>query len=202
VWVTSGDDGTVGSYLHAKGAFWKTSEYGMHDARALAVDGSTVAVMAGTPGLLMLFDADKKAPYAKFAVDGVEVAQSKSDIQLMGRKAFIAAGLGGVQVVNTDSGNMIGEVPVPEVKGLDPALVTTNGLAADDDLLFICNGGAGIYVAQSETGFDSKDSDEKMPLDVLGQLDLGVSANHVAYRDGYLIIATGTGGLKIVQVAK
>jgi hypothetical protein len=35
---------------------------------------------------------------------------------------------------------------------------------------------------------------------MLGRLQLGVSTNHVAFSNGYLIIATGTGGLKVVKV--
>ena len=75
-------------------------------------------------------------------------------------------------------------------------------MSVDGDLLFICNGEAGIYVAQGDRRFAQTGSDDPQALTMLGHLHLGplLSANHVAYRGKFLMVAAGLGGLMIVRV--
>jgi hypothetical protein len=201
-YVTSGNDGALGAYTYSKGAFTQTFQIPLHDARSLYIDGDTVGVVGGTPGLLTLVSAPKKVSMGSYKFDGADVAQSKTDVKLLGSKAFIAAGKAGVQVLSLKTpGKLLGKLPLPDAKalGLDPSYVTTNGVAVDGDLLFSANGGAGVYVAQGSQTFTSSD-DKDVTMTTLGQLQLGTSANHVAYSGGYLIVATGPGGLKVVKV--
>jgi hypothetical protein len=125
-------------------------------------------------------------------------------VELVGGKAFIAAGSGGVQVLSATTGAVVGSVPRPDpaALGLDPSVVVTNAASVDGDLVFISNGEAGVYVAQGSQAFNLTGSEAAQQLTMLGRLRFGnlQSVNHVAYRSGYLFIAAGLGGLKIVKV--
>ncbi len=125
-------------------------------------------------------------------------------MEVVGGKAFIAAGTGGVQILSVTTGAVVGTVPLPDAAalGLDPSVVVTNAVAVDDDLLFISNGEAGVYVAQGSQPFDQTGSEQQQQITLLGQLQFDnlQSVNHVAFKNNYLIIASGLGGLKTVEV--
>jgi hypothetical protein len=85
--------------------------------------------------------------------------------------------------------------------------VVTNAVAIDQDLMFISNGEAGVYLAQGSQAFSTSGTGAQT-ITMRGKLRFGnlQSVNHVAYsaggpgNPGMLIIAAGLGGLKIVQV--
>ena len=93
-------------------------------------------------------------------------------------------------------------MPPPVVAGLDPSVVVANSVAADVDLLFICNREAGVYVARSKEEFNKARSGELLDLILLGQLkfDNLQSVNHVEFENEMLFIAAGLGCLKIVRM--
>ena len=86
-----------------------------------------------------------------FPFPGANVAESKSTIDIAGRKAFIVAGPDGVQIMYLDSGQIIRSIPIPDPAslGLDPSVIVTNAVSVDEKLMFISNGEAGVYVARS-----------------------------------------------------
>ena len=176
----------------------------LHDARWVDVEGGKIVVAQGTPGQISVFDEATLSPLGTYAFTGADVAESKTTVEVIGGKAFIAAGPGGVQVLSVNTGAVLGSVPRPDPAslGLDPSVVVTNAVSADDDLLFISNGEAGVYVAEGETNFDATGSEAPQNLTLLGQLQFDAlqSVNHVAYKNRYLIVAAGLGGLKIVEV--
>jgi hypothetical protein len=99
-------------------------------------------------------------------------------------------------------------VPLPDNNALclPASVVVTNAVSADASdggtLLFPSNGEAGVYVARVDTPF-SQDWGETVHDPVIaGKLLFGPlqSANHVTYQDGLLIVAAGTGGVKVMQV--
>jgi outer membrane protein assembly factor BamB len=176
----------------------------LHDARWVTVDRGMIVVAQGTPGTISVFDETTLAPVGTFSFTGADIPESKSTVDLVGGKAFIAAGTGGVQVLNVSTGTVVGAVqrPDPAALGLDPSVVVTNAAAADESLLFISNGEAGVYVAEGSRNFTDMTGNAPQQITMLGRLQFGSlqSVNHVAYRDKTLIIAAGLGGLKIVQV--
>ncbi len=111
---------------------------------------------------------------------------------------------GGVQILSVNTGTVVATVPLPDPAslGLDPSVVVTNAVAVDDDLLFISNGEAGVYVAQGSEDLDETGSEEQQQITLLGRLRLDdlQSVNHVAYKEKYLIIGSGLGGLKTVEI--
>lgn len=210
VYATSGDTGGVFSL--AERDLGRLGDFPLHDARWVASDpaGRRIAVVQGTPGQLSVF-AEGEFPGSgmtllnTFPFPGADVPESKSTVEIAGDKAFIAAGPAGVQVMCLDDGEIIGHVPRPDPAqlGLDPAVVVTNAVTVDGDLMFISNGEAGVYAARATQSFASSGCTPQ-EITVVGKLrfDELQSANHVSYRGEYLFVAAGLGGVKIVRVRR
>ena len=202
VYATSGNTG--GLEIVDAATWQKDTMFELHDARWVDVDGGKIVVAQGTPGQLSVYDEATMALAGTFPFDGADVAESKTTVEVVGAKAFVAAGPGGVQVLSVNTGTVVGSIPRPDPAGLglDPAVVVTNAVSVDDNLLFISNGEAGVYVAESDVNFADTGSEAALNLTLLGQLQFDAlqSANHVSYKNRYLMIAAGLGGLKIVEV--
>jgi len=207
-YATSGDAGSL--FMLDPALFTVTSSIPLHDARWVAVGGGKVAVVQGTPGILSVYNESNMSLVGHFPFAGAAVAQSKSQADLVGGKAFIAAGDSGVQVLSASTGTKVGAVPRPnpDSLGLSPSVVVTNAVSIDQDVMFISNGEAGVYLAQGSQVFSATGPEAPQTITMRGKLRFGSlqSVNHVAYsaggpgNPGILIVAAGLGGLKIVQV--
>ena len=208
VYATSGDQG--GIYAFNAKTLEPLGEFPLHDARWVAEDedNGRLVVVQGTPGVLSVFEegafpGGSMNLLNTFSFPGANIAESKSTVEVVGGKAFIAAGPEGVQIMCLDDGSIIGTVPRPDPAslGLDPSVVVTNAVSVDDDLMFISNGEAGIYVARGSSDFD-KNNCATQNITMLGKMRFGnlQSANHVAYKSHYLYVAAGLGGVKVVRV--
>lgn len=208
VYATSGDSGSL--FVLDPASFAVTSSIPLHDARWVAVGGGLVAVVQGTPGKLSVYNESDMSPVGSWLFAGADIAQSKSQAVLVGGKAFIAAGDSGVQILNASTGTKLGAVPRPnpDSLGLSPSVVVTNSVTIDQDLMFISNGEAGVYLAQGAQAFSTTAAGTLPAITMRGKLRFGSlqSVNHVAYsaggpgNPGVLIVAAGLGGLKILQV--
>lgn len=211
IYATSGDNGGLSVYSPDNTARL-ANYFPLHDARWVdAVDG-TVVVAQGTPGGIVVFDeatiGTAAGPTAAFPFPGSTVPESKSTVQIVGEKVIVAAGDNGVQILSLLTGKVLGHVPLPDnnVLGLPKSVVVTNAVSADAStggtLLFLSNGEAGVYVAQVDTPFIEDWGETVHDPVIVGKLRFGSlqSVNHVTYQDGLLIVAAGTGGVKIVRV--
>ena len=113
LFVTSGDNAGL-TVLNANNRGEKRY-MDLHDARWVAHEDGTVAVVQGTPGKLSLIDSESLELTASYDVEGMNIPESKSTVQLRGGKAFIAAGTAGVQVLNTEDGEVVGSLPQPQL---------------------------------------------------------------------------------------
>ncbi len=202
IYTTSGNTGALTAL--DQGTLTLTGSIDLHDARWVDVADGKVVVVQGTPGQISVYDEQTLQLLGQYAFIGADIPESKSTVEVVGGKAFIAAGTGGVQVLSVNTGAVVGSVPLPDAAalGLDPSVVVTNAVAVDDDLLFISNGEAGVYVAQGSQRFDLTGSEQQQQITLLGmlQFDELQSVNHVSFKNNYLIIASGLGGLKTVEV--
>ncbi len=209
VYVTTGDDGHV--YALDVSDMSTVGRFALDDARWVAhdADNGRIVVLQGTPGRISVFQegtfpGGSMTLLNTFPFPGADVPQSKSTVEVVGGRAFIAAGPEGVQVMCLDDGQIVGSVPRPDPGplGLDPSVVVTNAVTVDEDLMFISNGEAGVYIAAADADFASTPCDAPLNVTMLGHLrfeDLQ-SVNHVDYENKRLLIAAGLGGLKIVRV--
>ena len=210
VYVTTGDDGHVYA-LDASDLGTIVGQYQLDDARWVEhdADNGRVVVVQGTPGRISVFQegafpGGSMQLLNTFPFPGANVPESKSAIDIAGDKAFIAAGPEGVQIMCLDDGQIVGNVPRPDPAslGLDPSVVVTNAVTVDDDLMFISNGEAGVYVAAGDDAWGDTACDAPQTITVFGQLQFDAleSVNHVDYRSGVLFVAAGLGGVKLVAV--
>ena len=180
------------------------------DLRWVTVDpdsGSVVALASNGPSndaTVMVFNADLQL-LSSWTVPGADAAEAKNTIEVVGGRAFVAAGPEGCQIVDLLTGAIIHSIPIPteaEAGGLSTADRVTNAVTIDEDLVFLSNGQAGVYALQAEEDLDEATDEEIRALQLLGKLqfDDAPSVNHVTYRDGVLFVAAGLGGLKIVEV--
>ena len=209
IYTTSGNTGNVSGFDDMN--LDLLGEFSLDDARWVALDDENkrIVVAQGTPGRLSIFK-EKTFPGGSmefqntFTFPGANVPESKSTVEVAGGKAFIAAGPEGVQIMCLDNGQIIGSIPRPDPAslGLDPSVVVTNAVSVDEELIFISNGEAGVYVARGSDNFHDNNCNTPS-ITMLGKLrfDDLQSANHVAYRSGYLYVAAGLGGVKIVRVS-
>jgi len=204
VYATSGNTGDL--FAFDKDDLSLLGSHQLHDARWVAwdEDGGRIVVAQGTPGLLSVFDDDGSLTLLnEFTFEGANVAESKSTVEIAGGKAFVAGGPDGVQVVCLSDGRIVGSVPVPDAAALNlpESVVVTNAVTVDDDVMFISNGEAGVYVARASENF--KDSGcAPQQITMLGQLQFDdlQSVNHVNFKNNWLIVAAGLGGVKVVKV--
>lgn len=210
IYATSGNTGGVFAFDQTDMS--QLGEFPLSDARWVALDNEgrrIVVAQGGQPeGQISVFEEDAFPNGSMnllntFPFPGANVPESKTTVEIAGGKAFIAAGPEGVQVVCLDTGDVIGNVPRPDPAslGLSPDVVVTNAVTVDDDLMFISNGEAGVYVATGARDF-REDNCDPQDITMLGKLrfDDLQSANHVAYKNRYLLVAAGLGGVKVVRV--
>lgn len=200
LYVTSGNAG--GLFILDKTTLKAQASVKLDDARWVDANATRVAVVQGTPGRLAVFAAGSSTPFATHAFDGADIPESKSTVQILGDRALVAAGNGGVKLVALESGKIVASLPRPVVANLDSTLTVTNAAAGKKDILYVSNGEAGIYVVQAGADLDKPGGDADVKLTVLGKLKFSdfESANHVAYDGSNLIVAAGLGGVKIVAV--
>ena len=177
--------------------------YPVEDARGVDTDGDDVAVVAGTPARMVTFDYDSGEMLNDYDLEGASIDFSKSTIEIHRKKAVLALGDGGTQIICLENGSVIEQIAPPVVDDLDPSVTVTNAASTDSKTLYMSNGEAGVYVAYTRDKFDSRDCDVD-DLQLIGQfrLDDLESVNAVKVEKDYLFIAGGLGGLKILEVTE
>jgi hypothetical protein len=200
IYATTGNTG--GLYALAPDTLGITSFSSLSDARWVDTDDSRVVVLQGTPGRIAVFDKATGSWLNTFSFSGATIAESKSTVRVIGGKALIAAGDGGVKLMSLTDGSIVGSLPRLIVSGLDPSRSVTNAVDGALQYIFISNGEAGVYVAQASTALEGLTGTSPINLTTLGQLRFQnlQSVNHVAFDGEILIIAAGLGGVKIVSV--
>ncbi|NQT61616.1 MAG: hypothetical protein HQ556_01545 [Candidatus Marinimicrobia bacterium] len=177
--------------------------YPVEDARGVDTDGDDVAVVAGTPARMVTFDYDSGEMLNDYELDGASIDFSKSTIEIHRKKAVLALGDGGTQIICLEDGSVVEQIAPPVVDDLDPSVTVTNAASTDSKTLYMSNGEAGVYVAYTRDKFNSRDCDVD-DLQLIGQfrLDDLESVNAVKVDDDYLFVAGGLGGLKILEVTE
>jgi hypothetical protein len=215
VYVTSGSGGDPvgGLSVFDRTTLERAAFDPFEDARAVDVRDGLVVALRGTPGELRLYDGKGLTFERSFASGGANVPESKGTVSIAKPCVFYAAGDGGLRVVDLESGGMVATLPVPDVEGVAPEDEVTNGVSTSGDLVFIANGGAGLFVARASRSFDDGDGGADrgaactscdVQLVLLGQVRFpgDESANYVASRGNLLFVAHGLGGLSILKIQR
>lgn len=207
VYVTSGNAG--GLTVFNSNFNQEIGFVSLPEARWVDANDDYLVVLQGDTdndqmGSIAIIDPSSLQVINEYPFPGAYTPEAKNTVELSGHIAFIAAGKAGVQIMDLTNGNILASIPIPDPAslGLSPDVVTTNAVSADDDILFISNGEAGVYVAELDEDLDDIDVGEDVEVDLIGRLQFNdlQSANHVAYRSRILIVAAGLGGIKTVSL--
>ncbi len=201
VYATTGNTG--GLYTLTPDSLKVVRMAPLPDVRWVDYDASssTLATVQGG-GKLFVITPSTGLQGASYSFTGTGIPESKSTVRIIGGKALIAAGDGGVKLINISNGNLVGSIPRTVVSGLDPSLSVTNAADASGRHLYMANGEAGVYVAEASQQLSNNSGNTAITFKVLGKLRFAnqQSVNHVAFDGSTLVIASGLGGVKVVTV--
>ena len=191
IYVTSGTSG--GLSVYDKKDYSLLNSESLDDARSIDYNGSSVAVMQGTTGRIKIYSKTSNQLLSSFAIGGATIPESKSHIWLEDDYIYMAAGDGGVNIVDINTGEVKKNIPIPDLNDIDPSDAVANSVALHDGYIIIGNGGAGVYVIKNSNTYNS--------MKVMGKIKLKEteSINYIAAKDDILLLARGSGGLQIFE---
>jgi hypothetical protein len=200
VFATSGNAGGL-TVLNQSGLTSSAAKTAA-DARWVDVDDTRVVVAQGMPGRIAVYAKSTLNLLNTWSFTGANVAEAKTTVRVLGGKALIAAGSGGVQLMSLASGKILGSAPTPVVSGLAADRSVANAADADKDLVYASFGEAGVYAISVSDDLTKSTGEASLALSVLGRLRFAnlQSVNHVAFDGNTLVIAAGKGGVKVVSV--
>jgi len=195
IFTTTGDQG--GLEVFDLSSMDAESFTAIKDARGVSVsrtDGS-VRVVSGQPALVSEL-SERGEVISETKIHGNWVPESKSTIESGKTTSIVSLGEQGFAILCNDNNEVLSQIAV---KGV------TNAVSYDDGMVYAANGEAGVevYFVDREERLSSSKCD-KLKISHAGSLrfDPGFSANHVVFKKGYLFVASGAGGFKIIQVSK
>ncbi len=205
IFATSGSAGGL-TVLNAGMGILKYMEFPY--ARSVDADDDKLVMFCGMGEGLYVWDRNDdylSEGYTPSHIEtgGASIPVSKSMVRLKDNFAFVALGDDGMKMFDIESGDMIDYIPrpaVPENGDFDENDFVTNGVSVnvseymdDADIILVANGGAGVYVAQLT-------EDNEIALVGSMRFEQGSSANFVEAQDNKVFVATGKGGLKILEI--
>ncbi len=187
VFVTSGNSKELGGGLYKLSRSLDMEIYRpIQDARWVTGKGKEIYTLSGDPGYVMEWEKDDLEYEGEFYHNGNPQMESKITMDVTNKYIYVAGGHAGLLVYDDD-----GEF-VQQLEFSDNSI--TNAVSAENGLVFISNGEGGIYIADHD----------KANIEVVGKLDLdfGESVNHIELKGKYLYVASGVGGVKLIELNK
>jgi len=187
IYATSANKG--GFSMISKNNFDEKKFVELEAARWVDVGGNNIAILQGNPARLTILNKNT-LEQKTYELEGLSIPDAKASLEIDGSRVFVAAGKGGVQLFDLNQGKVVSKLDFNN----DDFEYVANAVSSDRGLIFTSGGSAGVAVAQDHNG----------EMEILGQLDLGdhASVNHAVYSHGYLIVASGLGGVKIIKVSR
>jgi hypothetical protein len=191
------------------------------DTRAIAltpdvsgIDFITYCGPDGNSPQILKYNSSFSEVSSPISISGPSYIETKSALRVYDNVALIAASDGGVIAVNIETDATLFTIPNATRGGLTPDLVTANDVVigtpkqSSNSLLFIANGEYGVRVYK--LGFKLEDSTD-VASDLTGfnyssayqgYISTGSnnSTNSLMFRNGYLYIGTGLGGVRIISI--
>lgn len=191
IYVTSGSTGGL-TTLNPGMNITKTEM--ISDARSIDADNEKMVVLKGTEGEIFVFDLNGNQ-INHIVTGGASYPEAKSMVRISGNFAFAALGDLGMKMFDLTTGLEVDNLPRPiEYLTADtPENYVSNGVSINDRIILVANGGAGVYVAQLT-------EDNQIALMGSMKFESKSSANFIEARDNKIFVATGLGGLKILEI--
>ncbi|MEM9831346.1 MAG: hypothetical protein AAF944_11970 [Bacteroidota bacterium] len=164
----------------------------LDDARSLIVTEETVNVMQGSPARISVIQKNTWQILSTASTEGANEAGAKSVFAMSEDTYFIPAGREGLKLLSRPDGSLLQHITIPSIDGVEEDNLTCNGVSYANDKVFAANGAAGMYVMH--------EVDNEFQL--FGSVQFAASANYVMSQGNLLFVATGTGGLNIVEIVE
>ena len=190
LYVTSGTNGGLSIYDVNTLALLDKKD--LDDARSIAFDGDQYVVMQGTPARVKVYNTADNSLLKDYTIGGANVPASKSIVDMKNDLIFVPTGKEGLKVVEAQTGEEKLMLPLPEMEDVDPDFLVTNGVSVNEEKIFIANGAAGMYVGEEQ--------DDQ--IRILGNVYFNASTNYVKSQGNVIFVATGSGGLKILEIVE
>ena len=193
LYVTTGDDVSLGGGLYKMDFDLNVLSYAaLEDARWIHHDNKKLFVAQGTPGRISVFDEKSFNFVSTIAVDGANEAQAKTTLDYADGYIYFAAGTKGLKVFDEDSGELVADI------SFDNEASVSNAVSVEDDLAFVSNGEAGIYVLEISSQRGTID------ISTIGWFNFGdgISANHIHYERDRLFVASGLAGTRVIEIGR
>ena len=189
IYGVSGDDGDLAKYDLNSNELLKSVQ--LADLRALGTYKNKIIVLSGTEGV-HVYDANNLNETNSFTTSQ-DILESKRTIDFYDNYVLVAEGKKGLGVYNIDSGNNSATINLPTITdtNIDINEVVTNAVTVESDHIFMANGAAGLAVHDLKDGISN--------ISKTGTLDIDGSTNYVKSEDGYIFVASGNGGFKIIK---
>ena len=193
IYATSGSEGGLSVF---NTDYTQTGTKELDHARAVDTNSDKLYVLQGQEGRINTFILEDATHDATYDVGGANTPESKSEIAVSDEYIFAALNEGGMVMLNPD-GTVKQTIPKPETPddGIDKNHVT-NSVSLNNDLVLIGNGASGVHVG----GIVEEKSDSLWMMGSM-QFDGPESTNFVESKDSVIFVATGKGGLKIIDIS-
>lgn len=189
VYGVSGDTGELAKYNLNSSILEKGVP--LNDLRALGEHDNKIIVLSGTEGI-HIYDENNLTETNSFSTSQ-DIADSKRTIDFYNNNVLVAEGKSGLGIYGINDGVKSATVGLPTVidEDIDQNEVVTNAVTVENDHIFMANGAAGLAVHDLIDGVAN--------ITKTGTLDIDGSTNYVKSADGYIFVASGNGGLKIIK---
>ncbi|MEX0272742.1 MAG: hypothetical protein AB3N16_00010 [Flavobacteriaceae bacterium] len=188
VWVTSGKDGVLAQYN--KSDLKLVNELPYADLRSLDLAPDKMALLDTQKGIVLLDDALRIIK--EIPVDTDFGAVTKKTLAFYGdTKVAVSEAGKGMGIYDHTTATLLEYVPIIiDPKNNDVNDKVTNAVAANEKLLLMANGGAGLSL------IDEMDNGQRGS----GVLELDGSINYVMSKDDFVFAASGKNGLQIIKL--
>ena len=192
IYGVSGDNGVLAKYDHTSKDLLKSIK--INDLRALGEHNNKIVALSGTEGI-SVYDANNLNELKKFTTSQ-DIAESKRTIDFYDDNILVSEGKKGLKLYNINTGINPATINLPVITDvdIDQNEVVTNAITVTNDHIFMANGAAGIAV------HDLKDGITKITK--TGTLDIDGSSNYIKSANGYIFVASGNGGFKIIKIVE
>lgn len=183
-----------------------SSSVALDGARDVKLRSGNVAVSTGKTALanplVKTFSTAGAVVSTSGAMPNAVIDEAKSSLVSGTYFHLATAGEGGTNLVCASNGTVMNTITNPVVPGLTSAQSAANAAVFYNGLVYVANGGAGIYVYALEQQNFLPDC--HVNVSYVGKISLpdGASINNVLIANGYLIAATGAAGFKILSITQ
>ncbi|MEM9341148.1 MAG: hypothetical protein AAGA66_20615 [Bacteroidota bacterium] len=161
------------------------------DARWVHADETSLSVLSANPGRLSILNPASFSIERTVAISGLDQEGHKSTFDIEGNNVYVASGYKGIQVYDLTNGAFLLNIPLPS----GTSDLYANSVTINNQVGYVA-AGESVYLFEMQYGDDS------ITAEVIGQLALGdfQSINEVQYSNGFLAVAAGLGGTKLIRV--